>query len=116
MTPEHALVQLLKLEALDIDGIKLYTGWAHEKAVETIEKCKASGAIERKFYKCQYWYKYAVPTVPDTKRITDLQRLSTDLPKMRVGRNQRVAADEHRQSGKESQTDGMAATLDRVWS
>lgn len=116
MKPEHALVQLLKLEALDIDGVKLYTGWTHEKTVETIEKCKASGAIERKLYKCQYGYKYAVSTVPNTQRITELQRLSTDLPKMRVGRHQGIAADEHRQSGKESETDGMVATLDRVWS
>ena len=79
MTPEHALVQLLKLEALDIDGIKLYTGWTHEKAVETIESCKASGAIEWKHKPSRY----VVPAVPESQRSTTTQCLQPAVPEVR---------------------------------
>jgi hypothetical protein len=48
MTPEHALVQLLKLEPLTDYDIVKYTGWDCGKVEKTLEKCIASRKVEAK--------------------------------------------------------------------
>lgn len=48
MTADYALIQLLKLEPLNLSDIIKYSTWTHEKAIETIEKCVTGGKVEAK--------------------------------------------------------------------
>jgi hypothetical protein len=54
MTPDYALLQLLKLEPLNRDDIIKYTGWSEEKTTRTIEICLFNGKIAWKHKPSRY--------------------------------------------------------------
>ena len=107
MTPTHALTQLLKLGALSFDEIVKYTAWTHEKTAETLEKCKASGAIEWKHNPSRY----VVPTVPKPERSPIAQCLQSVVPAMRGARHTRLATYGNRYNNKDNAAQSLAGWL-----
>lgn len=107
MNPEYALTQLLKLDPLTFDEIKLYTGWTDEKTNSAIEKCKASGEIQRKCSKNQFGYKWAVRTMPDTQGSPVIQRIQPTVHHVWGVRNKSAATAGYRAYSKDGEAKGL---------
>jgi hypothetical protein len=106
MTPDYALLQLLKLAPLNCDDIIKYTGWSKEKTTRTIEICLFNGKIAWKHKPSRY-----VPTVRNQERSAIKRPAQPKVHILRSTRHTIPATAGNRQYGKDGEVKSLAGWL-----